>query len=90
MPFPSGSPKVLPADDTGVVRTPSALRLLGHDGNRVLTARDGKEALAAAEEHHPGSCPIDIRMPGPNAIEACRQPTTVPDAEGARAHGGRV
>lgn len=78
MPFHSGAPKVLVADDTETVRNLFA-QLLGNDGYRVITACDGDEALAAAQLHHPDLFLLDLRMPGPDGLEVCRRLKSAPE-----------
>lgn len=69
---------VLVADDTENVRQLFS-QLLAADGYRVLSARDGHEALEAAQRHRPDVLLLDVRMPGPDGIEVCRQVKRAPD-----------
>jgi len=41
--------------------------------HRVLLARTGEEALAAAEAHRPDLILLDIKMPGMDGFEVCRR-----------------
>ncbi len=43
------------------------------EGYRVLTARDGQEALALFEKHVISVILLDIMMPGINGVELCRR-----------------
>ncbi|MFW6075262.1 MAG: response regulator transcription factor [Chloroflexota bacterium] len=43
------------------------------DGYRVVTAKNGQEAVAAAEEHHPDLIIMDIMMPVMNGLDAMRE-----------------
>ena len=47
--------------------------LLETEGYTVLTARDGKQALAAAREKSPDLIILDIMLPKMNGFEVCRQ-----------------
>jgi len=78
MAFYSAAPKVLVADDTEPVRTLFA-QLLGNDGYRVITACDGDQALAAAQLHRPDLFLLDLRMPGTDGLEVCRQLKAAPE-----------
>lgn len=46
-------------------------RWLERDGYRVLTARNGFEALAAIEEALPDLVVLDVTMPGPSGLQVC-------------------
>ena len=75
--------RILIADDHAVVR--AGLRaLLERQGNfRVVAeASTGEEAIDMAKELHPDVAVLDIRMPGMDGIEACRQ--IVSSVEGCR------
>lgn len=56
-------------DDADILRLLS--RRLGHRGYRVLTARDGDEALAVALEQSPDAAVLDGVMPGREGHEVC-------------------
>ncbi|HEY3941286.1 MAG TPA: response regulator transcription factor [Acidimicrobiales bacterium] len=45
---------------------------LGHEGFRVVVARDGKEALARFEEVSPDLVLLDIMLPKLSGIDVCR------------------
>jgi CheY-like chemotaxis protein len=67
----SAGPLVLIADDF-----PDACEMyaayLKHHGFRVLTAFDGREAVATAKQHTPDIILLDIRMPVMDGTEAMR------------------
>jgi CheY-like chemotaxis protein len=46
------------------------LRIRGHD---VVTAHDGEEAVAAAEQSRPEFVLLDLGMPKMDGLEACRR-----------------
>jgi two-component system response regulator MprA len=48
-------------------------RTLTYEGYSVLTAFDGKEALAQAEAHHPDLVVLDWMMPGLDGVEVARR-----------------
>ncbi len=54
---------ILVIDDDGTVRD-LLTRLLEKDGHHVITAADGKEGLALAEQFHPDVITLDVVMPG--------------------------
>jgi two-component system phosphate regulon response regulator PhoB len=66
------APLVLVVDDE-----PAQLALLGYNlkaaGFRVITARDGEEALLAVAEHGPDVVLMDWMLPRLSGLEACRQ-----------------
>ena len=62
---------ILVADDDVASREILEARLRV-DEYKILTARDGQEALALAQEHHPDLILLDIMMPRMTGIEACR------------------
>ena len=43
---------------------------LEEDGHEIVSARDGREALAAVEQQKPDLVVMDISMPGMDGIEA--------------------
>ncbi|GAB4511381.1 MAG: hypothetical protein Tsb0020_29140 [Haliangiales bacterium] len=62
---------VLLAEDSDTVRE-SLRRLLVEDGYQVVTARDGAEALAAAERQHFDLVSTDVMMPRMDGYELTR------------------
>ena len=48
-------------------------RFLEDEGFRVVTARDGAEALLAVPEHSPDLILLDVMMPAPEGYEVCRR-----------------
>src|SRR5262249_21388366 len=65
-------PRVLIADDN-----PANLRImrtrLAADGYEVVTASDGAEALAAADQAKPDLILLDIMMPKVDGIQVCQR-----------------
>jgi DNA-binding response OmpR family regulator len=65
-------PLVLVADDD-----PLLCEILRHkltaSGYRVVIARDGREALALAQSHHPAAIVLDAMMPVIDGFEALRR-----------------
>jgi putative two-component system response regulator len=76
--FHAAPPTILVADDTDTVRSLFA-QLLAGDQYRVITASDGAEALALALAHLPDVCLLDVRMPGLDGVEVCRQLKSAPE-----------
>jgi len=72
MTFAGSPPVVLVVDDTESVRA-LFVQLLAADGYRVVTATNGEEALAVAEQQPPDVFLLDVRMPGASGIEVCRR-----------------
>ena len=75
--------RVLVVDDSAVIR-----EMIGdlikdaHGVEVVATARDGEEALARIEQHHPDVVTLDIQMPGMGGLQTLeeildRDPTPV-------------
>ena len=48
-------------------------RLLTGEGYRVITARDGEQALKALENNVPDAVLLDLMMPGMSGREICRR-----------------
>ena len=65
-------PTILVADDDDKI-TAMLRRTLSYEGYGVLTAADGKEALAQAQAHHPDVVVLDWMMPGLDGIEVARR-----------------
>jgi sigma-B regulation protein RsbU (phosphoserine phosphatase) len=71
-------PTVLIVDDDAVtVRVLEAM--LGQEGYRTLSARDGASGRAQAAAHRPDLVLLDVQMPGQNGIEVCRALKADPD-----------
>ncbi|NBM17331.1 response regulator transcription factor [Streptomyces sp. GC420] len=69
--FPEPAPalRVLVADDNPVVRAGLTVLLGTRDDIQVVAeARDGREALYAAQQHRPDVILLDVRMPGVDGI----------------------
>ncbi len=64
-------PTILVADDEAVNRQ-LIQRRLEREGYRVLTARDGGEAVRLARETLPDLVILDVMMPGMDGLDACR------------------
>jgi len=66
--------RVLLADDHAVIRAGIRLLLERHPELRVVgEASDGRETLAAVEQHRPDVVVMDLTMPNLNGIEATRE-----------------
>src|SRR5919109_5262353 len=64
-------PTILLADDDNTLN--ALLRqTLADEGDRVLTAAEGREALAQAEAHRPDLVLLDWMMPGLSGLEVAR------------------
>jgi DNA-binding NarL/FixJ family response regulator len=74
--------RVVLADDEALMRAGLRLMIDGADGIEVVgEAADGKEAVAATEEHRPDVVLMDVRMPHLDGIEATREiMAAAPDA----------
>jgi chemosensory pili system protein ChpA (sensor histidine kinase/response regulator) len=67
----------LVVDDSITVRRVTQ-RLLERNGMRVLTARDGEDAVAVMEEHVPDVVLLDIEMPRMDGYEVAQHMRTTP------------
>jgi DNA-binding LytR/AlgR family response regulator len=70
----TGPPTALIADDEPMLREAFA-RLLGElwpELRVVAEARNGREAIAAFEQHAPDVCFLDVQMPGLSGVDAAR------------------
>lgn len=71
---------ILVVDDEGKI-TQLARDYLEHAGLHVLTARDGKSALATARSAHPDLVVLDLGLPDMDGLDVCRalrRESTVP------------
>ena len=64
--------KILVADDETHILHVVSLKLR-NAGFRVLTARDGQEALEIAQQEHPDLIITDYHMPQLSGLELCRR-----------------
>ncbi len=62
---------ILVVDDEPTLRETLA-EALDADGFRVITAADGREALAQFREHHPELVVLDLMLPELSGVEVCR------------------
>ena len=63
---------ILVADDESHILNVVSLKLR-NAGYRVLTARDGQEALELAQQEHPDLIITDYHMPALSGLELCRR-----------------
>lgn len=54
---------------------------LSLQGYRILTAKNGQEAVEKAKEFRPHLILLDVMMPKVNGIEACRKIRSIPELE---------
>jgi DNA-binding LytR/AlgR family response regulator len=75
------------ADDERLMREQLRARLaeVWPELEVVAEAKNGAEAVALVETHHPDLVFLDIRMPGMNGVEAARAITQLPDDDSADA-----
>jgi chemosensory pili system protein ChpA (sensor histidine kinase/response regulator) len=73
-------PLALVVDDSITVRRVTQ-RLLERNGMRVLTAKDGLEAIGVMQDHRPDIILLDIEMPRMDGYEFARQVRNNPDTE---------
>jgi DNA-binding NarL/FixJ family response regulator len=71
--LPMSRIRVLIADDQPLMRAGFRAVLEASGFEVVAEARDGEEAIRAAERHRPDVVLMDIRMPGVDGIEATRR-----------------
>ncbi len=84
------SPTAVIADDERLLREQLRARLaeVWPALEIVAEAKNGAEAVALTEQHHPDIVFLDIRMPGMNGIEAARAIAQLPvDEDGAKPEG---
>lgn len=67
-----GGKTILVADDESHILNVVSLKLR-NAGFRVITARDGEEALELASTEHPDLLITDFHMPGLSGIDLCRR-----------------
>jgi CheY-like chemotaxis protein len=72
---------ILVADDESHILNVVSLKLR-NAGFRVLTARDGTEALDIANAEHPDLLITDYHMPQMSGIELCKRMKRFPDLAG--------
>lgn len=70
--IPHQNSKILVVDDSSTVVF-ALSRLLQQDGYEVLTAANGEQAIAMAENHRPDLVLMDVIMPGMNGFQATRR-----------------
>src|SRR5205085_2948854 len=73
------------ADDERLMREQLRARLaeVWPELEIVAEAKNGLEAVALTEQHHPDLVFLDIRMPGMTGVEAARAIAQLPTAESA-------
>jgi two-component system, sensor histidine kinase and response regulator len=72
------SSTILVVDDNEANRS-LAQSTLEDEGFRVVTATDGKEALAAFTRESPDCVLLDVRMPGVDGFEVCKRMRELPN-----------
>ncbi len=89
--------RALIADDERLMREQLRARLLEvwPELDIVAEAKNGLEAVALTEAHHPDIVFLDIRMPGLSGVEAARQIAQLPthdeaDGDAAGGHSGEA
>ncbi len=60
------------------------LGLLENKGYQLLSAIDGEQAVAAAQEHHPDLILLDVVLPKKNGYQVCRQLKGSPETAGSK------
>ncbi len=77
---PPAAPRALIADDERLLREQLRARLaeVWPELQIVAEAKNGTEAVALTEEHHPELVFLDIRMPGMTGVEAARAIAQLP------------
>ncbi len=71
MSAPAGASILVVEDDPDLLALMEMI--LGDEGYRVRTAREGREALARVAEELPGLVFLDMRMPGMNGWDFARE-----------------
>jgi DNA-binding LytR/AlgR family response regulator len=83
-------PRALIADDERLMREQLRARLaeVWPELDIVAEAKNGMEAVALTEQHHPDIVFLDIRMPGLTGVDAARQIAQLPTFEDAQGWPG--
>ena len=58
-------------DEPGILKLVN--QILSEEGFRVVTARDGEEAVAAAEQYRPDIVLLDLTLPDMDGLEVMRR-----------------
>jgi chemosensory pili system protein ChpA (sensor histidine kinase/response regulator) len=77
----SGGPVALVVDDSITMRRVTQ-RLLERNGYRVVTAKDGLDAISALADHRPDVILLDVEMPRMDGYEFARHVRSQPDLAG--------
>ena len=64
--------KILVVDDEPEIGWAFA-KVLGEDGYKILTAQNGKEALAKVEREQPALIFLDVKLPGMDGLSILRK-----------------
>jgi two-component system, OmpR family, alkaline phosphatase synthesis response regulator PhoP len=64
--------RILCVDDSDLILLMERL-VLAREGYELVTASDGEEAIARANESRPDVILLDVLMPGMSGLEACRR-----------------
>ena len=77
--------KILIADDETHIRE-LLLTTLSDTGYKILTAKDGEEALKIAREEKPDLILLDIIMPKMNGYDVCEKIKSSPETKSIKSY----
>ena len=69
---PVGEQTILVVEDEAAIAEAVRARLES-EGDRVITADDGPDAIQAHAAHHPDLVVLDLMLPGMDGLEVCKQ-----------------